>query len=437
MGTDAASAVSAQSVSRLEAGWTLVSYKGRNQNKPRIGESHSAHDNTDRHRPNRRQRRIAARLRKANAQKASASMPSSEPEPQPSTSRGSDMPVRQARYDPRKAPDNRRPPSNKAGGVAQPSTSTKRTRLDDTNSPRGDHKRAKLLNRPKPTTYANAAKTDPVVAITSTTTGHIDANMAQLIQSKLEDKLMTAMMAAMNEDREGPAFLGKPVYDGGILKLWCSNLKTLEWLKIAVPEIQLPNGDTLAVKNIWEIPNRVRCGILLPGEWKDTKAIGGMLRFQNSWAKVDSWLLHALYHHNDHSFIVVSIPEDQIPKILEHERRLSFMLGSVYLKFQGPGGKYTETPPSKDTNGEASTTTGNNIDDSDALPEPMDAQAIDPADGNCATSSPSEEVLDSLKELEELLATGTKGDADCTKGIEELCIGDGEEGVLSKDGIPF
>ncbi|VVC88484.1 unnamed protein product, partial [Leptidea sinapis] len=72
------------------------------------------------------------------------------------------------------------------------------------------------------------------------------------------------MMAAMNEDREGPAFLGKPVYDGGVLKLWCSNLKTLEWLKTAVPEIQLPNGDTLAVKNIWEIPNRVRCGILLP-----------------------------------------------------------------------------------------------------------------------------------------------------------------------------
>ncbi|CAH2092641.1 unnamed protein product [Euphydryas editha] len=232
-----------------------------------------------------------------------------------------------------------------------PAVSSKRPHLDETNSPRSDHKRPKLFNRPQPTSYADAAKSDPLVAVTSATTGHISALTAQLVQKGLEAKLMAAMLAT--EGGEGPAFRGKPVYDGGVLKLWCSNLSTLDWLKAAIEDIVLPNGERLVVRQMWEIPRRVRCGISIPGVQSDTKALGGILRFQNPWAEVDRWLLHALYYHDNDTFIVVSVPEELVPALMGHERRLAYMLGSVYLKFLGPTGKFTETAPLKVADREA------------------------------------------------------------------------------------
>ncbi|CAH2083775.1 unnamed protein product [Euphydryas editha] len=234
---------------------------------------------------------------------------------------------------------------DKVGSGARPAVSSKRPRLDETNSLRGEHKRSKLLNRPQPTSYADAAKSDPLVAITSATTGHISASTVQLVQEVLEAKIMAAMLAA--KGGEGPVFRGKPVYDGVVLKLWCSNLSTLDWLKAAVEEIVLPNGERLVVRQMWGTPRRVRCGISIPGVQSDIKAIGRMLRFQNPWAEVDRWLLHALYHHDNDTFIVVSVPEELVPALMGHERRLAYMLGSVYLKFLGPNGKFTETAPLK------------------------------------------------------------------------------------------
>ncbi|CAH2108834.1 unnamed protein product [Euphydryas editha] len=349
-GEVAASANTAQPVDRLQAGWTLVGPRGGKRDKPQTGtgQPHPAPGRTQRHRLSQKQRR-KARLRALNEQNADPPAHPTRPvvpEPQPGTSRGTggvSTAGQKARPTYRKDSNIRGPPCDKVGKEAKPAVSSKRARLDETVSPRGEHKRPKLLNRPQPTSYADAAKTDPLVAVTSATTGHICAASVQLIQGKLEEKLLAAMTAAKGE--EGPVFLGKPVYDGGVLKLWCSNLKTLEWLKTAVNDIILPTGDRLTVKQMWEVTRRVRCGILLPGVTKDTRAIGGMLRFQNPWAEVDRWLLHSLHPQTSETFIVVSVPEDLVPVLTEHERRLGYMLGSVYLKFQGPTGKFTESSP--------------------------------------------------------------------------------------------
>ncbi|XP_050669207.1 uncharacterized protein LOC126968311 [Leptidea sinapis] len=389
--------LSSQSDSMLMAGWTLVGPKGLKHNNPRKGQSQllSAPNDTGHHRPNRRQRRIRARLRKAESQKIG---PLTVPEPPPSTS---DIQIR---------PMNREIHNNKfrlSIDVGADAQSTVLSKLS-TKSPKGEHKRP-LFKQPKQTSsYTDVTKTDPIVAITSVSTSHINSALAQLIQSKLEEKLMIAMQTAPSG--QGPAFLGKPVYEWGVLKLWCSNLKTLEWLKNAVRDITLPNGDGLIVKHIWEVPRGVRCGVLLPGVWNDIKAIGGTLHFQNSWAEVDRWLIHSLHHHNENTFIVLSVPEEKVPVLIEHERRLAFMLGSVYLKFQGPGGKFIKTPPFDVENREGCT-----LRDPGTMNvlEGTQAKIIDAEQSNAGArclDSPSDEALESSVEL---MLSDSKCDAEC------------------------
>ncbi|CAH2087827.1 unnamed protein product [Euphydryas editha] len=439
-----ASADTAQPVDRLQAGWTLVGPRAGKRDKPQIGtgQPHPASDRTRRHRPSQRKRR-KARLRALNEQNAN---PPAHPtksvmsEPQPGTSRGTggvSTAGQKARPTYRKASNIRDPLHDKVGKEAKPAGSSKRARLDETVSPRGEHKRPKLLHRPQPTSYADATKTDPLVAVTSATTGQICAASVQLIQEKLQEKILADMTAA--RDEEGPLFLGKPVYDGGVLKLWCSNLKTLDWLKTAVNDIVLPTGDRLTVKQMWEITRRVRCGILLPGVIKDTRAIGGVLRFQNPWAEVDRWLLHSLHPQTCETFIVVSVPEDLVPVLMEHERRLGFMLGSVYLKFQGPSGKFTESSPPKAGDPQAIKGTDVVKDSQDLPPTPMEAEnSEEPAGDGARVSEPlTEKALDSSMELEDVLSPGSNGEAECTQGIGNLEIGDAEEALLNEDGIPL
>lgn len=444
-GEVAAPADTAQPVDRLEAGWTL-----RDKSRPGTSQPQTAPTTSNRRtRPSKRQRR-QARLRELKEQNAGLPAPSSKPvapTPQPSTSRGTGgaSTAGTARPKYKKGQKERGPLPDKAGGEAKPAVPSKRPRLNETNSPRGEYKRPKLLNRPPPTSFADAAKTNPLVAVTSATTGNICASSVQPLQKALEEKLMAAMLAAKGE--EGPAFLGKPVFDEGVLKLWCSNLRTLEWLKEAVKDIVLPNGDRATVKQMWEIPRRVRCGILLPGVLTDTKAIGGMLRFQNPWAEVDRWLLHALYHHDDGTFVVVSVPEELVPVLMGHERRLAYMLGAVYLKFQGPTGKFTETAPLKASGQEEGSSRDTEATKDLPDPTPMQVEnpsSDEPAAGNGAQvpEPPMDVALDhdSSLDLEDILSPRPEAvDDECTRELRELAIEDAkdEEVVLSEDGIPF
>ncbi|KAJ0179640.1 hypothetical protein K1T71_004231 [Dendrolimus kikuchii] len=54
--------------------------------------------------------------------------------------------------------------------------------------------------------------------------------------------------------------------------------------------------------------------------------------------------VHAILPQTRATFVVVSIPKDLVPVVLARKRRLSYRLGAVYLKFQGPKGRFVDTP---------------------------------------------------------------------------------------------
>ncbi|XP_038221481.1 uncharacterized protein LOC119839312 isoform X2 [Zerene cesonia] len=223
-------------------------------------------------------------------------------------------------------------------------TGSKRSRLDDA---QGANKKPTLKESRTVQTakYADAMKDDQIVAITS------DTPTGQLNQAQA-DHILTALQPLLQQEalnfKEGDnriLFRGKPTFSGGVLKLWCDDTGTLEWLKKAVQKVALPSGDRICVKRLTDVQKAVRCGILLPGVWKEIKAVGLQLQYHNEWAQVDRWSLLRSEVQESETFIVVSIPEDLVSTVMEHNRRLGFFFGSVYIKFQGPKGKFTEWPP--------------------------------------------------------------------------------------------
>ncbi|XP_026326274.1 uncharacterized protein LOC113234973, partial [Hyposmocoma kahamanoa] len=89
------------------------------------------------------------------------------------------------------------------------------------------------------------------------------------------------------------------------------------------------------------------CGLLIPGHWEDARRIGRILKWQNPWAEVHRWFVHKLQKQSGHTFVVVSLPEELVPAVLGHDRRFTFQLGTVYLRFRSKRGLYTDTPPEK------------------------------------------------------------------------------------------
>jgi hypothetical protein len=96
-----------------------------------------------------------------------------------------------------------------------------------------------------------------------------------------------------------------------------------------------------------EIPKRLICEVLLPGVEHDKFPVGRILHFGNKWANVHRWILHFLQVQKnvDATFVKFSIPKDTVQLTLDEDRKLSYLVGTAYVKFKGPGGKYTELPP--------------------------------------------------------------------------------------------
>ncbi|KAJ8733726.1 hypothetical protein PYW07_014278 [Mythimna separata] len=95
----------------------------------------------------------------------------------------------------------------------------------------------------------------------------------------------------MKKGTPGPMFDGKPRYAEGVLKLWCSNVHTLAWLKEIISGLTLSASTPLVFRRQSEIQRRVRCGIAIPddqGRFKDSRNIGRALSYQNPWIDVDT-----------------------------------------------------------------------------------------------------------------------------------------------------
>ena len=172
----------------------------------------------------------------------------------------------------------------------------------------------------------------------------------------------------------------------------------------------------------------------MPGIWNDTRSVGRTLQFQNPWAGVHRWLLHRKDIQQTDTFVVVSVPEDTVQTLLQHDRRLGYLLGSVYLKFQGQNGKFTELPPNSaeaQTAGDAATTRMEVAKEHTTAPDcTVEVEAEPLEQGSPSTPADLEEDFLLTRSSEE-----EEGDL-CTRGLGEMAL-TGEEGDTSpNDGIP-
>lgn len=287
-------------------------------------------------------------------------------------------------------------------------------------SPRGEPKKPRVGSASKPQrTYAESASADLAIAVTAAS-GSLSQQDVDYIQGAFTDRLFEQSLTQLGT--AGPAFKGKPVHADGVLKIWCRDSAALEWLRAAVASITLPRGEALAIKRQNELPRMVLGGILLPGVWEAGKA-GRVLGFQNLWAQVHRWRLLKVQQQETGTFIVVGLPEDLVGVLMEHGRELALVVGSVYLKFQGPRGRFSAVSLDKPDPTRASPTVTERMDET-AAP----ATSTEDAQPSTTVASRSPSDNPGLNE----------GGGECIEGMGGLAItSEEEEALLSQDPVPF
>lgn len=315
-----------------------------------------------------------------------------------------------------------------AKGAGTSAAGAKRN-LDDSQSPRKPiPKRLRLVDGAY-VPYADAVRSDLLVAVITMTGDPLTAQAAEEVQALLQGRLVKDVTGGADDE---PKFQGKPTYADGALKLWCENHDTVEYLKRVVSELTLSTGARLMVKRQCDLARLVRCGVLLPGNQLDTWQMGRALRQQNKWAKVDSWILHKVDKQEDNTFLIFSAPEDVVQALIERGRRLCYLLGSVYVKFQGQRGKFTEHLPTEQddpmevaSGGEQAEGEGSGA--ISTIPEPPPMRQRSP--------KPQAEVAEDGEEL-----LREPGEEACIASLDNLAMGgtatEEEMEGLSDDGLP-
>lgn len=249
------------------------------------------------------------------------------------------------------------------GGTDRPSVTGKRDRLDDTVSPRGDAKRTRTVDGARETgsmSYARAAQQPNLgVAIALSPRGLLTLDESENIKNSISKKIFAALTDPIRpgQTRYAPAFRGNSFLSRGVLMMWCEEDKALEWLKAAVRVMPSPRaGTTLTVVRQSDLPDLVKAVLFVPDYTGDVGILQSILALQNYWYNMQSW---SLYHasvrtHNYDSgdktglYLVLGIPRNEVLKVQEHERRVAYMVGSIYLRYVTPKGLSNDPPPERD-----------------------------------------------------------------------------------------
>ena len=212
----------------------------------------------------------------------------------------------------------------------------KRVRPDDTASPgtlQGDSKRAKV--RPaqgEQRSYARATKDIParlaVAICLSPPSRDMTIDEAEHIKLSLEDLVMDA-----DPSMPLPAFRGYPRVADGTVQMWCEDYGALTWLTLNLTKIKLPNTkDTLTLVKQSDVPTRVRAALFVPRYNGDIARLQSVLSRQNTWYDIGRWSLYratSVGGDNHGTYLTLGIPPDEVVKVLERERRISYLLGSI------------------------------------------------------------------------------------------------------------
>ncbi|KAL4713281.1 hypothetical protein ACJJTC_018629 [Scirpophaga incertulas] len=225
----------------------------------------------------------------------------------------------------------------------------KRSRSDETASPsalQGEPKRVRVQSgQGEQKTYALATKDIPArlaVAICFTPPAQdMTPYQGERVQAEIERLIMES-----DSSTTLPAFRGYPRMADGTVHMWCENEYALSWLTQHVPSIKLPDTDqTLTVMRQSDIPTRVRAALFVPRYNGDIARLQGILKRQNTWYDIGRWFLYraTLVGGDNHgTYLTLGIPPDEAEKVRARERRVSYLLGSIYVRF------FPSTKPSED-----------------------------------------------------------------------------------------
>lgn len=219
----------------------------------------------------------------------------------------------------------------------------KRGRADATLSPVEANKRP-CTNRgeDRSRSYAEAAQSHLHVAIATSPPTNITHEQASKLVLALERVSADALLASR---RAGPGnlalrFLGKPILSEGVLKVWCGNDVTLAWLRDTVASMPAVIGRELTVIKQSDIAKTVKAGMLLPTTTvTELGEVFDILIEQNPEYNIGRWKLHRYeLQEGKGLFLILGIPEEELPGLLAGQRRVSYLLGSVYVRFFTPTG---------------------------------------------------------------------------------------------------
>lgn len=252
------------------------------------------------------------------------------------------------------------------------------------------------IPRRPPAEVVGSASSHLLVAIAAVPPTNFTTDQASQLEAAIEEKIIEAALATSlnNEAKLAPSFRGKPISSEGVLKMWCENDNSLNWLKHTVASLQSPiPGTKLTVIRQSDITRKTRASLWLPkSAGLDLNAIHRLLTAQNPWYDVQLWSLYSAAMQEKGIYLNLGIPESQVAKIQERGRRVAFITGSVYVKFSSADGKGdSETTVTRDTNratklGHASSSTFPNADPVSSLAMDSDLSVYSDASDYCASS---------------------------------------------------
>lgn len=278
---------------------------------------------------------------------------------------------------------------------------SKRSRLDDTSSPRGDHKKVRLdSSRRAQTSYAGIVMNDLCVAVTRDDNAQLSDEQVTLVKKFLQRKILEGIKDPAIA--YSPSFNGKPVSADGVLKLWCEDERSLRWLTEVIDSMPSMKGTKFVVRKQGELTRRVRAALFLPECENTLEDTNLVLDHQNKWALVNTWTVFTHTLQRDGTmFLTLGIPESVVPALLERGRRLSHNLGKVYVRFYGADGSLSDEPPRRDVPTSAEGT-----------------ETVPPAPTHSSPKPSTSEVVEGMSVDPEPQKSGTDEVAELVGGIE-------------------
>lgn len=233
------------------------------------------------------------------------------------------------------------------GNVPDERASSKRARLDETQSPRGEAKRAKTDARTRRTvSYADASQSHLKVAVVTVPPRDLSADQADQLREAIDECIEQAILAPPTPSAQAPSFRGRPFLLDGALAMWCEDLNALSWLEKAVKALTSPiPGTSLDVIKQTEMKKKLKAGLLIHTSITEAAKLHKFLCAQNPWYKVDSWQCYDMTVDDKPQggsskekvvHLILGIPEDQRQTILDRDRRVAHMSGSGYIRFFTP-----------------------------------------------------------------------------------------------------